>query len=101
MPWHDISMSATGTLVLSFSAHFMERWNFLLRTKYRDVSGYGPLPPKFGVIIHPAPAGNLITQLCRSASQWSQGLDKTENSIQYAYIDLIQQAERTSSRGHI
>src|SRR5271154_6464581 len=103
-------MSATGPVVHSFTAHFIQRWNFVKRTKYEHIARYAPLPPAFGVPVpltdsvgalgshfadklHLRPSGadantGTYAQLCRSATKWSQGIE-LERSIQNAYIDLI------------
>ena len=109
----DVSMSATGPLVHSFSAHFIERWNFVKKNKYELNPRYEPLPPYFGDtpstaellsrrfadklhLSQPQSDENTggFAQLCRSATKWSQGIAH-EKSIQNAYIDLIAHATRT------
>jgi phosphatidylserine/phosphatidylglycerophosphate/cardiolipin synthase-like enzyme len=105
-------MTATGPLVNSFSAHFIERWNFVKKNKYGLDPRFEPLPPHFGNIssnveflgrhfadkLHlsqPQVDTNtgISAQLCRSAAKWSQGIER-EKSIQNAYIDLITHASR-------
>lgn len=110
-------MSATGSLVHSFTAHFVQRWNFVKKNKYRDNPRYARLPPyppetsslgdstaalgrRFTDALHlnqPQASGNTgatFAQLCRSATKWSQGVEH-EKSIQNAYIDLIAHATCT------
>ena len=109
----DVSMTATGPLVHSFSAHFIERWNFVKKNKYKLDPRYEPLPPHFGNgpstadLLSKRLADKLhlsqfqgdanteggFAQLCRSATKWSQGIER-EKSIQNAYIDLITNANR-------
>ena len=108
----DVSMTATGPLVHSFSAHFIERWNFVKRNKYELDPRFQPLPPYFGNtpsttellsrrfadklhLSQPQSDTNtgVSAQLCRSATKWSQGIEH-EKSIQNAYIDLIAHATR-------
>ncbi|KAI0628314.1 phospholipase D/nuclease [Trametes polyzona] len=36
MPWHDVHMSLTGTVVLDIVQHFVERWNEIKKRKYRN-----------------------------------------------------------------
>jgi len=106
-------MTATGPLVQSFSAHFIERWNFVKKNKYEFDPRFKPLPPYFGNtssttellgrriadrlhLSQPPSDGNtggVFAQLCRSATKWSQGIER-EKSIQNAYIDLITHAAR-------
>jgi phospholipase D1/2 len=142
MPWHDVSMSAKGPIVHSFSAHFIQRWNFVKKVKSLEYSRFPPLVPPPSDIMHdtvkpltdrftqqiqpfadrfaqslhlhhgseatfgtgpptidtPAagpPAGGTAAQLCRSATEWSQGVPH-EKSIQNAYISLIEHATRIS-----
>ena len=97
MPWHDISMQLTGQPARDIARHFVQRWNYLLRTKP---------PSKPTPILLPPPDftaaeleslklnGTCEAQLLRSAGQWSMGLqDKTEQSIQNAYLKCIEQSE--------
>lgn len=97
MPWHDVSMQCTGQLARDMARHFVQRWNYLLRTKP---------PAKPTPILLPPPDltlaelenlklnGTCEVQLLRSCGQWSMGLrDKTEHSIQNAYIECIEQSE--------
>ena len=97
MPWHDISMALTGQPARDIARHFVQRWNYLLRTKP---------PSKPTPILLPPPDftaaeleslnlnGTCEVQLLRSAGQWSMGLqDKTEQSIQNAYLKCIEQSE--------
>lgn len=101
----------------SFTAHFVERWNFVKKNKYGDDARYGLLPPYPTNLLGGEPTGLLsqhftdalnlnqpnasattatggaFTQLCRSATKWSQGIE-TEKSVQNAYIDLITNSTR-------
>ena len=114
----DVSMTATGPIVHSFTAHFIQRWNFVKKDKYEFNEHYPLLPPAFG---NYGGGGNdpvsrlgrhlnqqlrmgssqvdtnqgVYAQLCRSATKWSQGIQH-EKSIQNAYIDLISHANRIS-----
>jgi len=117
-------MSATGPLVHSFTAHFIQRWNFVKKDKYEFNERYQILPPAFGNYggggddpvsrlgrhlnrqLHLGPASppdanqGIYAQLCRSATKWSQGIPH-EMSIQNAYIDLICHANRIALSGRI
>src|SRR5271154_7558529 len=118
----DVSMTATGPLVHSFTAHFIQRWNFVKKDKYEFNEHYPILPPAFGnyggggddpvsrlgrhlghhLHLGPTPGDanqgvqGVYAQLCRSATKWSQGIPH-EMSIQNAYIDLICHAARIAS----
>ena len=94
-------MSATGDIVDSFCKHFIERWNFVKKTKYHENPSFTPLSDRFGIPPpEGSPQGAISAQLCRSASPWSQGVHTTEKSIQNAYIDLIDNAERNKSHSY-
>ena len=109
-------MTATGPIVHHFTAHFVQRWNFVKKNKYNSDPKYPMLPPYHVKSVkgpdatasartltktlllrhgpdHSPTAFNA--QLVRSASQWSQGVE-LEKSIQNAYIDLIRHATRKS-----
>ncbi|KAG7663028.1 SPO14 [[Candida] subhashii] len=96
MPWHDIHMFTSGKVARDLSRHFVQRWNYLLRQK--RPSRFTPLltPPsdltdeetrKFGL------DGTCEIQLLRSSGNWSLGLKQHEQSIQNAYIKLIESSQ--------
>jgi phospholipase D1/2 len=111
----DVSMSATGPIVQSFTAHFIQRWNFVKKDKYEFNARYPILPPAFGTTEAVGRLGRQLNQqlqlgtkrkdipqgihmqLCRSATKWSQGVEH-EKSIQNAYIELITHSTRMSYR---
>ena len=97
MPWHDVSMQCNGQPARDIARHFVQRWNYLLRTKP---------PSKPTPILLPPPEftaaeleslnlnGTCEMQLVRSCGQWSMGLqEKTETSICDAYMKCIEQSE--------
>jgi phospholipase D1/2 len=97
MPWHDVSMQLTGQPARDIARHFVQRWNYLLRTKP---------PSKPTPILLPPPEftkaeleslnlnGTCELQIVRSCGPWSMGLqEKTEHSIQNAYLKCIEQSE--------
>ena len=97
MPWHDVSMQLTGQPARDLARHFVQRWNYLLRTKP---------PSKPTPILLPPPEftkaeleslnlnGTCELQIVRSCGPWSMGLqEKTEHSIQNAYLKCIEQSE--------
>ncbi|KAL8408343.1 hypothetical protein RB594_006952 [Gaeumannomyces avenae] len=120
MPWHDISMGIIGPCVYDIAEHFVLRWNFVKRDKYKRDDRYdwlelrgrqgededlvGVQRPKHPVgkyILHPlSPVeekdlnnrGTVHAQVVRSSADWSSGILK-EKSIQNAYVDVIRQAQ--------
>lgn len=127
----DVSMSATGPIVSSFTEHFIQRWNFVKENKYLFNDKYSLLPPAFGestVLDTIAPLARKLTdRLHLTHSPTGPGAghlpasDKTtgtyaqlvrsatkwsqgvehEKSVQNAYIDLITHATRTTLCKHI
>ena len=119
MPWHDISMGVIGECVYDIAEHFVLRWNFVKRDKYkRDeefdwlllqgcdediISVQRPKFPAGEFIQHPftplsnrawtkEPQGTVHAQIVRSSADWSSGI-LTEDSIQNAYKEVISKAE--------
>ena len=96
MPWHDIHMLTTGKAGRDLARHFVQRWNCLIRQK--RPSRLTPLllpPPDF--LDEEAEAhgysGTCNVQLLRSAGNWSLGLQEHEQSIQNAYLKLIETSQ--------
>jgi phospholipase D1/2 len=126
----DVSMSATGPIVLSFTEHFIQRWNFVKKNKYRLDDRFPLLPPSFGeatVLETIAPLARRLTDrlhLTHSPTEQSAGelpaTDKStgtyaqlvrsaakwsqgvehEKSVQNAYIDLIKHSTRKTFITH-
>ncbi|KAK7749113.1 hypothetical protein SLS62_008400 [Diatrype stigma] len=120
MPWHDVAMGVIGPCVYDIAEHFILRWNFVKRDKYkRDVrfdwltlSGregddedlVGVQRPKHPVgdyTQHPlspletknlANRGTIKAQIVRSSADWSSGILK-DHSIQNAYSEIIRNAQ--------
>jgi phospholipase D1/2 len=120
MPWHDVAMGVIGPCVYDIAEHFVLRWNFCKRDKYKRDDRYDWLclegrerededlvavqRPKFPVgeyIKHPLSPlssknldnrGTVNAQLVRSSADWSSGI-LTEHSIQNAYCEVIRNAE--------
>ncbi|KAI9037420.1 putative phospholipase PldA [Aspergillus affinis] len=120
MPWHDVAMGLMGDCVYDIAEHFVLRWNFIKRDKYkRDnsvdwlvlegrtgededlVAVQRPKYPCGDYVQHPfqplssKPLGNQGTaraQIIRSSADWSSGI-LTEHSIQNAYKEVISKAE--------
>ena len=120
MPWHDVAMGVIGDCVFDIAEHFILRWNFVKRDKYKRDGKYdwltmetreqdedliGVQRPKFPVgdyLQHPlsplhtkrlgSQQGTVTAQLVRSSGDWSSGI-LTEHSIQNAYSELIRNAQ--------
>lgn len=122
MPWHDVAMGVIGDCVYDIAEHFVLRWNFVKRDKYKRTEGYdwltmegregefedliGVQRPKHPVgeyIHHPLSPlettpwahespGTVHAQIVRSSADWSSGI-LTEHSIQNAYSEVIRNAQ--------
>lgn len=120
MPWHDVAMGVIGPCVYDIAEHFVLRWNFVKRDKYKRDSRYdwlmlrgregededlvGVQRPKHPVgdyILHPISdlesknlngRGTIRAQIVRSSADWSSGI-LTDHSIQNAYAEVIRKAE--------
>ncbi|KAI4649278.1 hypothetical protein J4E93_003594 [Alternaria ventricosa] len=121
MPWHDVAMGVIGPAVYDIAEHFVLRWNFVKREKYKRDERYdwltmegregadedliGVQRPKFPVgqyVHHPLTQlnsknldnrGTVHAQLVRSSGDWSMGIDPHEQSIQNAYCEIIRNAQ--------
>ncbi|CUM56245.1 unnamed protein product [Debaryomyces tyrocola] len=96
MPWHDVHMVTSGKVARDLSRHFVQRWNYLIRQK--RPSRYTPLltpPPDFSdeEATEMGLDGTCEVQLLRSSGNWSLGLKEHEQSIQNAYLKLIETSE--------
>ncbi|KAH9974594.1 hypothetical protein BGW80DRAFT_1436752 [Lactifluus volemus] len=108
MPWQDVHMTIDGPVVLDIVQHFIERWNWIKRVKYKDDKRYNWLAFPNDVVAAPSeavdganekdpngsrlPSGTCHAQVVRSVGAWSLGIS-TEHSIQNAYIQMIREAE--------
>ncbi|KAL2825272.1 hypothetical protein BDW59DRAFT_146321 [Aspergillus cavernicola] len=120
MPWHDVAMSLIGDCVYDIAEHFVLRWNFIKRDKYKRSKGVdwlllegrtgenedlvGVQRPKFPVgdyVQHPfsplhtkprGQQGSAQAQIVRSSGDWSSGI-LVDHSIQSAYKEVISKAE--------
>ncbi|KAK7228761.1 hypothetical protein V2G26_000931 [Clonostachys chloroleuca] len=120
MPWHDVAMAVIGPTVYDIAEHFVLRWNFVKRDKYKRHDAYdwimlenrtgededlvGVQRPKHPVgdyVQHPLTPldtknlfnrGTIRAQIVRSSSDWSSGI-LLDHSIQNAYIEIIQNAQ--------
>jgi phospholipase D1/2 len=119
MPWHDVAMALIGPCVFDIAEHFVLRWNFTKRDKYKRDERYdwivlegrlgddedlvGVQRPKHPVgdyIQHPLTPlstknldnrGTVHAQIVRSSADWSSGIIR-DHSIQNAYSDIIRKA---------
>ena len=121
MPWHDVAMGLIGPCVYDIAEHFVLRWNFCKRDKYKRDDRYTWLTlegreghdedlisvqrPKFpvgGYTHHPmsplsskplkGTEGTVHAQIVRSSADWSSGI-LNEHSIQTAYCEVIRSAQ--------
>ncbi|KAK4503636.1 hypothetical protein PRZ48_004551 [Zasmidium cellare] len=97
MPWHDIAMQIVGQPARDVGRHFVQRWNYILRSR---------VPSRPTPVLMPPPeyeqeeldrlgmTGTCQVQILRSCSPWSIGTpNKVEHSIMNAYVTLIQTSE--------
>ena len=119
MPWHDVAMGVIGPSVYDIAEHFVLRWNFVKRDKYKrdgrfewielrgrqgdDENLVGVQRPRFpvgGYVTHPLSPietknldnrGTVKAQIVRSSADWSSGI-LTDHSIQNAYSEIIRSA---------
>ena len=120
MPWHDVAMGVIGDCVYDIAEHFVLRWNFVKRDKYkrdetvpwlvlsgRDgedediIAVQRPKHPVGDYLQHPlsplatkprGEQGTVHAQLVRSSCDWSSGI-LVEHSIQNAYCEVIRSAQ--------
>ena len=122
MPWHDVAMGVIGECVYDIAEHFILRWNFVKRDKYkRDerfdwllmegregehedlIAVQRPKHPVGDYVHHPltplanrewakSASGTVHAQVIRSSADWSSGI-LTDHSIQNAYKEVIEKAE--------
>ncbi|ORY91608.1 hypothetical protein BCR35DRAFT_316841 [Leucosporidium creatinivorum] len=92
-PWHDIGLQIIGQPARDLCRHFIQRWNFLLRTKNHTIKMPFLIPaPDFTPrqLQEQRITGTCEIQICRSVGPWSMGISHIEHSIQNAYIKAIQ-----------
>ena len=97
MPWHDIAMQIVGQPARDVGRHFVQRWNYILRSR---------IPSRPTPVLVPPPeyeqaeledlgmTGSCQVQILRSCSPWSIGTpNKVEHSIMNAYVHLIEHSQ--------
>ncbi|KAI0889509.1 phospholipase D/nuclease [Annulohypoxylon maeteangense] len=120
MPWHDVAMGVIGPCVYDIAEHFVLRWNFIKRDKYKrddrfdwlmlrgregdDEDLVGVQRPKHPVgdyVLHPLSPlesknlegrGTIHAQIVRSSADWSSGV-LTDCTIASAYSEIIRNAQ--------
>uniref|UniRef100_A0A158R3R6 Phospholipase n=1 Tax=Syphacia muris TaxID=451379 RepID=A0A158R3R6_9BILA len=94
MPWHDIHAVTYGSSARDLARHFIQRWNATKTEKAKDLKDYPFLLPKcYDTIKVPyvlsSNSETADVQVLRSVSKWSALINRTEESIQQAYLSLI------------
>ncbi|CAF1019078.1 unnamed protein product [Rotaria sordida] len=104
MPWHDEALVVFGSVARDVARHFIQRWNIHKCEKFRHGESYPFLLPK----TYDDPEELRVTnwkdfldarpfevdaQCLRSAGPWSIGTKIIENSIQNAYVQMIDAAK--------
>ncbi|EJW82444.1 hypothetical protein WUBG_06647 [Wuchereria bancrofti] len=98
MPWHDIHACTYGSAARDIARHFIQRWNATKTEKSKELKQYPFLLPKcYDTIKVPrvleAYSSLADVQILRSISKWSSLINRTEDSIQQAYLSLIANAQ--------
>ncbi|KAG0201186.1 Phospholipase D1 [Mortierella sp. GBA30] len=96
MPWHDVGLQILGQPSRDVARHFIQRWNFLCRTKpkQRRIPFLLPKPDiHLSKLDEMGLQGTCEVQILRSVSSWSIGVKDPECSILTAYIAAIERAE--------
>ncbi|KAK5107721.1 hypothetical protein LTR62_000743 [Meristemomyces frigidus] len=97
MPWHDIAMLLVGQPARDVGRHFVQRWNYVLRSRVPSRPTPVLLPPPeygFEELDKMGLTGTCQVQILRSCCAWSIGTpNKTEHSIMTAYCQLIKASE--------
>lgn len=97
MPWHDIAMQIVGQPARDVGRHFVQRWNYILRS--RNPTRPTPVllpPPEYeqSELEELGMTGSCQVQILRSCSPWSIGTpNKVEHSIMNAYVHLIEHSQ--------
>ncbi|KAF9586711.1 Phospholipase D1 [Lunasporangiospora selenospora] len=96
MPWHDVGLQILGQPARDVARHFIQRWNFLCRTKpkQRRIPFLLPKPDiSISKLEEMGLMGTCEVQILRSVSSWSIGSKDPECSILTAYLAAIERAE--------
>ncbi|KAI1319920.1 Phospholipase D1 [Mortierella claussenii] len=96
MPWHDVGLQILGQPARDVARHFIQRWNFLCRTKPKQKRIPFLLPKPdihLSKLNELGLQGTCEVQILRSVSSWSIGVKEPECSILSAYVAAIERAE--------
>ncbi|KAF9910454.1 Phospholipase D1 [Linnemannia zychae] len=96
MPWHDVGLQILGQPSRDVARHFIQRWNFLCRTKPKQKKIPFLLPKPdihLSKLDEMGLKGDCEVQILRSVSSWSIGVKEPECSILTAYLAAIERAE--------
>ncbi|KAF9203972.1 Phospholipase D1 [Haplosporangium sp. Z 27] len=96
MPWHDVGLQILGQPSRDVARHFIQRWNFLCRTKPKQIAVPFLLPKPdihLSKLDEMGLQGTCEVQILRSVSSWSMGVKDPESSILTAYLAAIERAE--------
>jgi phospholipase D1/2 len=102
MPWHDIGVMVHGTAARDVARHFIQRWNAVKSEKVPLNPSYPYLLPKAYDFVNDTPppileegvsSSRVSCQVLRSMTHWSGGIRITEDSIQQAYVESIENAK--------
>jgi len=108
MPWHDVSMGLIGPSVYDIAEHFVLRWNFVKRDKYKRDEEYdwlllqgreGDMEDLIGVQRPKHPVGEYVSRawlslrlLLRFKTARNQGRGHSSDSISLEHIADIYHA---------
>ena len=97
MPWHDITMQIVGQPARDVGRHFVQRWNYILRSRIPSRPTPVLLPPpeyEQAELESLGMTGTCQVQILRSCAPWSIGTpNKVEHSIMNAYVHLIRYSQ--------
>eukprot|EP01117_Protostelium_nocturnum_P014287 TRINITY_DN5431_c0_g2_i1.p1 TRINITY_DN5431_c0_g2~~TRINITY_DN5431_c0_g2_i1.p1 ORF type:complete len:1630 (-),score=636.68 TRINITY_DN5431_c0_g2_i1:93-4982(-) len=96
LPWHDVHMRIVGEAAKDVAYNFIQRWNHH-KEAHPEYDSHPYLIPRQTLEQDPHyeshnDNGTCNVQIVRSICQWSSG-NIHENSMQKAYLDLIENAE--------
>ena len=97
MPWHDIAMQIVGQPARDVGRHFVQRWNYILRSRIPSRPTPVLIPPpeyEQAELENLGMTGSCQVQILRSCAPWSIGTpNKVEHSIMNAYMHLIKHSQ--------
>ncbi|KAF9919842.1 Phospholipase D1 [Linnemannia zychae] len=96
MPWHDVGLQILGQPSRDVARHFIQRWNFLCRTKPKQKKIPFLLPKPdihLSKLEEMGLKGTCEVQILRSVSSWSMGVKEPEYSVLTTYLAAIERAE--------